>query len=156
MSARGRLDFEGGLVSDVAPLGDLVASLLAAIPTVHCLRDPTRGGLAAALNDIAAAAAVGIRINESALKIRPQVQAACDLLGLDPLNVANEGKAVVVCGPAVAATALTVLRAHPQGQEAAIIGDVATEPAAKVIMRTKVGGNRIVAVPLGEDLPRIC
>jgi hydrogenase expression/formation protein HypE len=135
---------------------DMVRSLLDAVPSVRCLRDPTRGGLAAALNDIAEASGVGVRIQEEALPIREEVRGACDLLGLDPLNAANEGKAVVVCAPGDALRALASLRAHPLGRAAVAIGEVLAEPAGRVLMRTRLGGERMVDVPSGEDLPRIC
>ncbi|MBU1694834.1 MAG: hydrogenase expression/formation protein HypE [Verrucomicrobia bacterium] len=156
MSAREAWGLETRLPSDVAPLWDMVKSLLDAVPGVRCLRDPTRGGLAAALNDIAEASGVGVRIREEALPVREEVRGACDLLGLDPLNVANEGKAVVVCAAADAARALETLRAHPLGRSAAVIGEVTPAPGGRVLMRTRLGGERMVNVPSGEDLPRIC
>ncbi len=151
-----RLNLESALVSDVTPLWDLVAPLLREIPALHCLRDPTRGGVAAAVCDIAAAAGVCIRLQESALPIRPEVSGICQLLGLDPLNAANEGKALVVCPQAAAAAALRLLRAHPLGREAAVIGAVTGEPAGLALLATAAGGERIIRMPLGEDLPRIC
>ena len=156
MSAREGWGLKGALESDAAPLGDLVRTLLDAVPGVRCLRDPTRGGLAAALNDIAEASASGIRLEEAALPVRPAVRGACDLLGMDPLNVANEGKAVVVCAKEDAGRALAALQSHPLGREAAVIGEVRTEPAGRVLLRTRLGGERRVDVPAGEDLPRIC
>jgi hydrogenase expression/formation protein HypE len=156
MSVREGLRFETALESDVAPLWSLVRPLLDAVPDVHCLRDPTRGGVAAALNDIAEAAKVGIRIQERAVPVREAVRGACGLLGLEPLNVANEGKAIVVCAEASAERAVAVLRAHPLGRNAAVIGRVVAEPAGRVIQETVLGGERIVDMPGGEDLPRIC
>jgi hydrogenase expression/formation protein HypE len=156
MSAREGLKFESNLVSDVAPLWDLVKTVLDAAPGIRCLRDPTRGGLAAALNDIAEASGVCVRIRESALRVRDEVRGACGLLGLDPLNVANEGKAVIVCPPECAAGALAALRSHPLGREAGRIGSVVPEPRGRVLLETNLGGERIVDVPTGEDLPRIC
>lgn len=156
MSRRDGLSFESGIQSDVAPLSGLVSSLLEAAPGVRCLRDPTRGGLAAALCDIAAASGAGIRIRESDLPVRREVRGACRLLGLDPLNVANEGMAVVVCGEPDASRALDALRAHPLGRETTRIGRVETEPRGMVVMETPAGGERIVEMPSGEDLPRIC
>jgi hydrogenase expression/formation protein HypE len=150
-----RLNLESRLVSDVAPLWDLVAPLLRQLP-IHCLRDPTRGGVAAAVCDLAAASGVGIRLKETALPIRPEVSGVCQLLGLDPLNAANEGKALVVCPPADSATALRLLRAHPLGREAAVIGAVTREPAGLALLETAAGGERLIRMPLGEDLPRIC
>jgi hydrogenase expression/formation protein HypE len=156
MSAREGLRFQTDLRSDVAPLWDLVRVLLDAAPGVRCLRDPTRGGVAAALNDIAEASRVCVRITESSLPVRDEVRGACELLGLDPLNVANEGKAIVVCDPAAADRALAALRAHPLGREAARIGAIAADPPGRVLLATRLGGARLVDVPSGEDLPRIC
>ena len=156
MSAREAWGLESRLESDVAPLWDMVRTLLDAVPGVRCLRDPTRGGLAAALNDIAEASGVGVRIQEGALPVREEVRGACDLLGLDPLNVANEGKAVIVCGSADAGRALAALRSHPLGRAAAVIGEVLEAPKNRVLLKTRMGGERMVDVPSGEDLPRIC
>ncbi len=156
MSRREGLNLETDITSDVAPLWGLLGPLLQEIPEIHSLRDPTRGGLAAALGDVATAAGVGIRIHERALPILPGVQGACKLLGLDVLNVANEGKALVICAPAQAERALRILRAHPLGREAAVIGAVTAAPVGMVLLETKMGGERIVESPLGEDLPRIC
>ncbi len=151
-----RLGLESALESDVAPLWDLVAPLLKTIPALHCLRDPTRGGVAAAVCDLAEKSGVGIRLDEAALPVRPEVRGVCELLGLDPLNAANEGKALVVCPQADAATALRLLRAHPLGRNAAVIGSVAAAPAGTALLATAAGGERVIRLPLGEDLPRIC
>ncbi len=156
MSRREGLNLETDVVSDVAPLGGLIASLLEEIPEIHCLRDPTRGGVAAAMVDIATAAGVGIRIRESALPVRPGVKGACRLLGLDVLNVANEGKAIIICAPSQAERALQILRRHPLGRESAAIGEVTADLAGMVLLETALGGERIVEIPMGEDLPRIC
>ena len=156
MSAREAWGLSSRLESDVAPLWDMIRGLLDAVPGARCLRDPTRGGLAAALNDIAEASGVGVRIREDALPVREEVRGACDLLGLDPLNVANEGKAVVVCAASDAERALAALRAHPLGRAAAAIGEVVEGPAGRVRLVTRLGGERMVDVPSGEDLPRIC
>ncbi|MFH0952821.1 MAG: hydrogenase expression/formation protein HypE [Verrucomicrobiota bacterium] len=156
MSAREGLAFESKLVSDVAPLWNMVQALLGAVPSIHCLRDPTRGGLASALNDIAEASSVGIRLKESALRVKNEVRGACGLLGLDPLNVANEGKAVVVCARQDSTRTLAVLRSHPLGLEASVVGEVVERHAGQVVLETAIGGERIVDVPSGEDLPRIC
>ncbi|TAN38616.1 MAG: hydrogenase expression/formation protein HypE [Verrucomicrobia bacterium] len=156
LSRREGLAFQTELVSDVAPLNGLTAALLDAVPGVHALRDPTRGGLAAALNDVAAAAHVGIRIEEKALPVRPDVRGACGLLGLEPLSVANEGKALVICAAADEERALAALRAHPLGHDACRIGAVLAAPAGKVLLHTRIGGERLVEMPLGDDLPRIC
>ncbi len=156
MSVREGLRFESSLVSDVAPLWRMVKGLLDAVPDVHCLRDPTRGGLAAAVCDIARESGVCIRLREKEIPVRPEVRGACGLLGLDPLNVANEGKAVVVCSRGDAENALRAIRASPVGAEARVIGEVSAEPAGRVLLETALGGERIVDIPSGEDLPRIC
>ena len=156
ISCREGLKFESELVSDVAPLWDLTHRLLKVIPNVHCLRDPTRGGLAAARCDIARTSAAGIRINETSLPVKREVIGACRMLGLNPLNVANEGKAVVVCQQEDAEKALDALRSHPYGRDACVIGVVTPAPAGMVLLETEMGGERIVEIPSGEDLPRIC
>jgi hydrogenase expression/formation protein HypE len=130
--------------------------LLAACPDVHCLRDATRGGVATVLNEFAHAAQVGIRIREAALPLREEVKGACEILGLDPLYLANEGKLVALVPGAQADAALAALRAHPAGRDAAIIGTVTAEPASTVILQTAFGGDRIVDLLVGEQLPRIC
>jgi hydrogenase expression/formation protein HypE len=156
LSKREGLTFETDLVSDSAALNGLVASLLAAAPHVHCLRDPTRGGLAAALNELAEASKLGIEIEEGAVPVRPAVAAACEMMGFDPLTVANEGKAVVFVPPEEADRALHALRAHPLGKDAVRIGAVTEEHPGMVLARTGIGGRRVVDMPLGELLPRIC
>ena len=156
LSKREGLQFQTTLVSDVAPLNGLVTALLKAVPGVHVLRDPTRGGVAAALHDVATAAKVCVKLNETALPVRPEVRGACGLLGLDPLTVANEGKALVICAAADEACALAALRAHPLGADACRIGEIYAAPASRVLLRTRIGGERIVELPLGDDLPRIC
>jgi len=156
LSQREGLAFETSLLSDSAPLHGLVAELLAAAPHTHCLRDPTRGGLAAALNELAASSGVGVEIDEVAVPLRPAVAAACEMLGFDPLTVANEGKLVAFVPPTEAEAALAALRAHPLGREAAPIGTVTAEHPRLVLARTAIGGRRVVDMPLGELLPRIC
>jgi hydrogenase expression/formation protein HypE len=156
MSVRESLGFEADIVSDSAPLHELVAALLAACPATRMLRDPTRGGLAATLNEIATAAGVGIEIDEAAVPIRPVVAAACEMLGLDPLTVANEGKVVAVVPAESAADALAALRAHPLGRAAVRLGRIVPDHAGVVALATRVGGRRIVPLPIGADLPRIC
>jgi hydrogenase expression/formation protein HypE len=156
MCARGDLPLQAPVESDSAALHDLVATLRAACPSVRALRDPTRGGLAATLNEWAWAAGVGVEIEEAALPVRPAVEAACDLLGLDPLNVANEGKLAAVVPAADAQTALAALRAHPLGRDAALIGAFADDPDRFVRMRTRYGGWRMVDWLSGDPLPRIC
>jgi hydrogenase expression/formation protein HypE len=156
LSKREGLEFETELVSDSASLNGLVETLLAAAPHIHCLRDPTRGGLAAALNELAAASEVGIEIEEEAMPVRPAVAAACEMLGFDLLTVANEGKLIAFVPPDEAEPALEALQAHPLGREAARIGIVTEDHPGMVLARTFIGGRRVVDMPLGELLPRIC
>ena len=158
LSVREGLALETDVVSDVAPLGGLVEALFAAGVTVRAMRDPTRGGVACTLHELAERSKVGFEIDERALPIRPAVSAACELLGLDPLAIANEGKLVVVVAAPDADRALAALRAQPRGEDAAIIGRaVRSESAAsQVRLRTTASGTRIVPLPSGEQLPRIC
>ena len=156
LSQREGLEFETELVSDSAALNGLVEALLAAAPHTHCLRDPTRGGLAAALNELAGTSEVGIEIEEAAVPIRPAVAAACEMLGFDPLTVANEGKLIAFVPPEEAQAALEAMRTHPLGREVARIGAVTEEHPGMVLARTGIGGRRVVDMPLGELLPRIC
>ena len=156
MSQRESLSFAAPIVSDTAALHGLVAALLDSGVEVHALRDPTRGGLAATLNEIAAQANVGMLLDEAAIPIHPSVAAACEFLGLDPLYVANEGKLVCICAPADAQRALAALRAHPLGARAAIIGAVVADERRFVQLNTTLGGRRIVDWLAGDQLPRIC
>ena len=158
LSKRESLAFETTIESDTAALHTLVAQLLAAVPegSVRTLRDPTRGGLATTLNEIAKQSGVGLLLDEAAIPVKPQVNAACELLGLDPLYIANEGKCVVICDTAVAEAALAALRSHPLGREAARIGTVTDDPQRFVQMATAFGGRRVVDWLSGEPLPRIC
>jgi hydrogenase expression/formation protein HypE len=158
MSRREGLEFESAVASDVAPLWSLAEAVLEASPNLRALKDPTRGGLAAAANELAEAAGVGMRIEESAIPVRPAVEGACEALGLDPLTVANEGKFVVVVPPDEAEAVLQAMRNHPLGRDAALVGEVTDAPARgpRVILRTRIGGERILEMPYGEDLPRIC
>jgi len=156
MSLREGLSFETTIRSDTAPLNHLVMRMLAACPDIHVLRDPTRGGVASALNEIAAKASVGISITEERIPVNEEVRGACEILGLDPLYVANEGKLLALV-PAVAADrVLEVLAADPLGTRAAIIGEVTEEHPGMVTMVTRVGGRRVVDMMSGEQLPRIC
>jgi hydrogenase expression/formation protein HypE len=152
------LAFDAEIVSDSAPLHGLVEALYAAVPAaaIRVLRDPTRGGLAATLNEIATQSGVGMTLEEAAIPVAPQVHAACELLGLDPLYVANEGKLVVLCAPAHADAVLAALRAHPLGTEAARIGAATADAQHFVQVRTALGGRRMVDWLAGEQLPRIC
>jgi len=156
MVARGELELEGEIASDTAPLHELVAQLLAAADGVRCLRDPTRGGIATTLNELASAADLSIVLDEVALPIRPAVMGACELLGIDPLYVANEGKLVVVVAPEDLDTALAALRNHPLGRDAALVGEVRSEPPGMVVLETAFGGTRVVGMLAGDPLPRIC
>lgn len=157
MGAREGLDFKSSLQSDVAPLWELMKPVLDGMPAaVRCLRDPTRGGLAAALCDIAESSGKGIRIDEHSIPLKKEVRGACNLLGLDPLNVANEGKAIIVCCSSDVAQIIEILRKHPLGANACKIGSVTAEHSGVVVMNTAIGGERIVERTSGEDLPRIC
>ncbi|MEZ4770678.1 MAG: hydrogenase expression/formation protein HypE [Caldilineales bacterium] len=157
MSVREGLEFGTTLASDSAPLHGLVQAMLAAGgEKVHVLRDPTRGGVASALNEIAGAAKVGIRLNETAIPIWDQVRGACEILGLDPLYVANEGKLLAIVAPEAADAVLAGMQAHPLGSEAAVIGEVAHEHRGRVVLRSRIGGARVVDMISGEQLPRIC
>lgn len=156
MSKRQNLTFETQIESDSDALHDLVAVMLQAVPHIHCLRDPTRGGLAATLNEWANQHQVGFYIDESTIPVRDAVLGACELLGIDPLYVANEGKLVAVCASEDAESLLTTMRQHPQGKQAAIIGEAIHDPEHFVQMRTNFGGMRIVDWLAGDQLPRIC
>jgi hydrogenase expression/formation protein HypE len=156
MSLRENLTFETTIESDSAALHGLVAAMIDAVPTIHCLRDPTRGGLATTLNEFARQSSAGIVIREAAIPVQPQVNAACEFLGLDPLYVANEGKLVAICAAADAECLLAAMRAHPLGRDAAIIGEVIDDANHFVQMDTSFGGRRIVDWLTGEQLPRIC
>ena len=156
LAHREHLAFESEIRSDSAALHTLAAAVLAVAPDLRLLRDPTRGGLSATLNEIAQQSAVGIVIDEAAIPVDPQVAAACEFLGLDPLHVANEGKLVAVCPPAQSDAALAALRAHPLGARAARIGEVIADDHRFVQMKTALGGRRMVDWLAGEQLPRIC
>ena len=156
MSVREGLGFEVEIASDTQPLNALVAAIVAAYPDVHVLRDPTRGGLASALNEIAAASRVGIDLREETIPIPGPVRAACEMLGLDPLHVANEGKLVAIVPAASAEAVLAAMRAVPEGTEAVEIGRVVADHPSMVTVRTIVGSQRIVDMLVGEQLPRIC
>jgi hydrogenase expression/formation protein HypE len=156
MSVREGLDFEVEIESDTQPLHELAAAIIAACPDVRVLRDPTRGGLASALNEIAAASGVGIELREETIPIPGPVHAACEMLGLDPLHVANEGKLVAIVPAASASAVLAAMRAVPSGAEAVEIGRVVADHPSMVTLRTIVGSRRIVDMLVGEQLPRIC
>ncbi len=154
--ARQQLDLQADIRSDCQPLADLVQAMLAAHPGIHCLRDATRGGVATVLNEFARASGVSIRLRETALPLREAVRGACEILGLDPLYLANEGKLVAVVPAPAADCVLAAMQAHPAGRDAAIIGEVVEQPAGVVIMQSGFGGQRIVDMLVGEQLPRIC
>jgi hydrogenase expression/formation protein HypE len=157
LSVREGLEFESQIRSDCAALNGMIADVLdAAGSAVHAMRDPTRGGLASTLNEIALASGVGMAIDEPSLPVRPQVQAACELLGLDPVYVANEGKAVFFVAQEAAEQVLAVLRSHPLGRDAARIGQVTAEHPRLLVARTAMGANRVIPLQIGEQLPRIC
>ncbi|MGW5198322.1 hydrogenase expression/formation protein HypE [Streptomyces spiralis] len=156
MSVREGLEFGVEIASDTAPLADLVAAMLAVTPDVHVLRDPTRGGLAASLNEIARASGTGVRLQERAVPVPEAVANACGFLGLDPLYVANEGRLVAFVPPTEAEAVLEAMRAHPQAGGAALIGECVAEHPGMVVVSTGLGGTRVVDLPLGEQLPRIC
>ena len=156
MSQRENLSFDAPIVSDTAALNGLIAAMLATGADIRCLRDPTRGGLAATLNEIAGQSGVGMMLRESAIPVKPVVAAACELLGLDPLNVANEGKLIAICASADAPKLLAAMRAHPLGQDAALIGEVSFDAHHFVQLSTAFGGRRIVDWLASDQLPRIC
>lgn len=156
LSQRESLEFETQILSDSAALHGLVAAMLEVAPGLRVLRDPTRGGVATTLNEIASQSGVGMLLDEAAIPLQPQVEAACELLGLDPLYVANEGKLLAVCAPADVEPLLQVMRAHPLGRQAARIGSVIEDSHGFVQMQTRLGGRRIVDWLSGEQLPRIC
>jgi hydrogenase expression/formation protein HypE len=156
MSLRENLSFETTIESDTAALHGLVADMVAAVPTIRCLRDPTRGGLGTTLNEFARQSGVGMLIREAAIPVRPQVSAACEFLGLDPLYVANEGKLIAICPREDAQRLLDAMRAHARGADAALIGEVVADPHRFVQMETAFGGRRVVDWLTGEQLPRIC
>ncbi len=154
--ARGDLALEADLPTDSAPLNDLVAKLLAAAPNTRFLRDPTRGGVATVCNELARAAEVAVVLQEAALPVRGVVNGACEILGIDPLYVANEGKLIAVVPAAETDDALAAMQAHPVGADAAVIGEIRDDPPGIVILNTSFGGNRVVDMLVGDPLPRIC
>ncbi|WP_242419237.1 AIR synthase-related protein, partial [Frankia sp. CpI1-P] len=156
LSCREGLEFGTQVRSDTAPLSGLVAAMLATGADIHTLRDPTRGGLAATLNEIARGAQVGIAVTERAVPVAAPVADACSVLGLDPFAIANEGKLVAIVPAADADRVLEVMRAHPHGRDAAAIGTVTEDNAPMVVARTGLGGSRVIDLPMGSELPRIC
>lgn len=156
LDARGELGFQSTIQSDVAPLNHLIEAMLQVSSQVHVLRDPTRGGLATTLNEIATQSNLGILLDEESIAVRPEVRAACELLGFDPLYIANEGKLVAMAAPEDAEAVLGAMHATRYGEEAAIIGEVTASPRGRVLLRTTFGSTRIVDMLSGEMLPRIC
>jgi len=156
MSKRSGLSFEAPIESDSAPLNGLVADMLSVSDQIHTMRDPTRGGLATSLNEIALQSDVGIEVFEDQVPLRDSVLGACEILGLDPLYIANEGKLIAIVSPEDSDKVLNCMKAHPYGRESAVIGQVVAENPGRVFMRTSVGGTRILDMLAGEQLPRIC
>jgi len=156
MSVREGLEFDTQIESDTAPLNDLVASMLKASKDIHVLRDPTRGGIASALNEIAESANVGIAIREESIPIGEGVKGACEILGLDPLYVANEGKLIAFVPPEKVDTVLAAMHANTDGKDALVVGEVVADHPGTVVMKSRIGGSRVVDMLSGEQLPRIC
>jgi hydrogenase expression/formation protein HypE len=156
MSVREGIEFETEVLSDSAPLNGLVSDILAVAQDIHVLRDPTRGGITSALSEIALSARVGILLDEAQIPISEEVKGACEILGLDPLYVANEGKLLAIVASEEVVPVLSAMRAHPLGQKAAVIGTVTDEHRGFVFMKTRIGGTRVVDMLSGEQLPRIC
>jgi hydrogenase expression/formation protein HypE len=156
LSAREGFKFQTDLKSDCAPLNDLVKKMLNICPSIRCMRDPTRGGLATTLNEIASVSNVGMIIEEECIPVRESVRGICELLGFDPLYLANEGKLIAICPPEEADQLLEMMRSHPMGKDSQIIGTVTGENAKKVILRTLIGGHRILDMLTGGQYPRIC
>ena len=154
--ARNELELESDIASDCQPLHGLVQAMLAACPDIRCLRDATRGGVATVLNEFAITSKVGMRLHERALPLKDEVRGACEMLGLDVLYMANEGKLVAIVPRSHADAVLSAMRAHPAGADAAIVGEVLAEPVGHVILDTLFGGERVVDMLAGEQLPRIC
>jgi len=156
MLARGDLDIEADIASDTAAVSGMVEHLWAAAPSLRFLRDPTRGGVGTVANELAQESGFGVVLDEPSLPVAPMVNGACEMLGIDPLYVANEGKVLAVVAAEEAAEGLAALRAHPLGRSAVDIGEIVAEPAATVVLRTAFGGTRIVDMLVGDPLPRIC
>jgi hydrogenase expression/formation protein HypE len=156
LDARGDLGFQSSVQSDVAPLNHLIDAMLNASSQVHVLRDPTRGGLATTLNEIATQSNVGILLNEETIPVRPEVAAACEMLGFDPLYIANEGKLVAIVAREGAESVLNAMRTVRYGEGAVIVGEVTDDPRGRVLLKTTLGSTRIVDMLAGEMLPRIC
>ncbi|ETR74145.1 MAG: hydrogenase expression/formation protein HypE [Candidatus Magnetoglobus multicellularis str. Araruama] len=156
LTQRENLKIEGDIQSDTAPLNDLVLNLISKCPDIHVLRDPTRGGITAALNEIASQSRVEIEILEDAVPIRPQVAACCELLGLDPFSIANEGKLIAFVPESSVERALSLMKQHPMAKDAAVIGSVISDSKPLVYVNTSIGGRRLLHMPVGDQMPRIC
>ena len=156
MLARDALELDAAIESDSAPLHELVTALLRAAPDTRVIKDPTRGGVASALNEIAARTRLAIVVDEERVPVRTVVRGACEILGLDPLHIANEGKLVAIVPPGQSAAALAAVRTHGFGADAAIVGEVLAQPEGMVLLRTGVGGSRVLDMLVGDPLPRIC
>lgn len=156
VDARGEMSLDNSIETDCQPLNTLVEAMLAVCPDIHCMRDATRGGIATVLNEFAEASGVSISIDEATLPVRNEVRGMCEILGLDPLYLANEGKLLAIVPPEQADTCLRAMQAHPAGRDSAVIGQVYADDAGRVILKTAFGGNRIVDMLVGEQLPRIC
>lgn len=156
LSVREGIEFETALESDTAPLSSLAEAMLNVCPAIRCMRDPTRGGLASAINELATSSQVGVRLYEAAIPIRREVHGACEMLGLDPLYVANEGKLMAIVPPRDAEAVLAATRNHPLGRNSAIIGEVVDDHPGLVVLKSLIGGERVVSMLAGEQLPRIC
>jgi len=156
VDARGELALESTILSDCQPLHNLVQTMLQVCPSIHCLRDATRGGVATVLNEFAQSSQVGIRLQHATIPVRPEVRGMCEILGLDALYLANEGKLVAVVPPQFADAVLSAMRSHPAGADSAIIGEVQATPKGRVLLNTGFGGDRLLDMLVGEQLPRIC
>jgi len=156
VDSRGDMSLENTIESDCTTLNTLISSMLDVCPDIHCMRDATRGGIATVLNEFAESSDVGITIQEDAIPVRAEVRGMCEILGLDPLYLANEGKLLAIVPAEQAETLLTTMQQHPAGQHSAIIGKVSEKPSGRVILQTSFGGERIVDMLVGEQLPRIC
>jgi len=156
MTVREGLSFQSSVTSDTAALNGLICDMLAKCPNIRTMRDPTRGGVATSLNEFANTSKVGIRLDENIIPVKPDVMGACEILGIDPLYVANEGKLIAIVPKNETEAALDAMRRHPQGADAVVIGEVVADHPGMVTMQTILGAERIVDMPIGEQLPRIC
>ncbi|MCJ7735233.1 MAG: AIR synthase-related protein, partial [Anaerolineales bacterium] len=156
LEARGELGFETHLESDTAPLNHLIAAMMAVSKNIHVLRDPTRGGIATALNEIAKQSGVGIILEETSLPVNPEVAAACEMLGFDPMYIANEGKLIAIVSPEDTSKVLQAMHQTRYGENAVVIGQVEENPSGRLLLRTRLGSTRIIDILAGELLPRIC